>query len=507
MIPTTRPILPNGITARVESKEVNLLWGLKIPMRDGVHLNATVFMPQKMERPLPLIITLTPYIADGSTDVALYFAQQDYIFAMVDTRGRGNSEGECFPFLQEPNDAYDLVEGLAVQPWCNGQVGMWGMSYFGFTQWAALKGFPAHLKTISPAASAHPGVDFPSLGCILYPFSIQWLTNISGVTGNGKIFTAAPQFWIQKYTELQRKYLPFSQLDKLVGNPTPYFDFFNQHCRLDDPVIGDLVPTPQDYARFSLPILTITGHYDGAQPGALHYYRQHMKFGCPESKEKHFLVIGPWDHAAIRNPDVSYGGMSFGKASLLDMNRLHREWYDWTLKGAAKPTFLQKRVAYYVCGAEEWEYADSLEDVSSGTLSFFLGSPDGKANDVFRSGWLSAQPCSSAVGDSYVYDPLDTRLSDLERVSIAKPYLDQRYVLNLFGNGLVYHTEPFNEEIELSGCPRLSVWIQMDVVDTDFHAVLYEILADGTSILLTDSFLRARYRNSTEKAEWVSTLR
>src|SRR4029077_3375080 len=69
----------------------NMRWGVKIPMRDGVLLNATVFQPQAQKDPLPVIFTLTPYIGDSYTDRAMYFAQHGYVYALVDVRGRGNS--------------------------------------------------------------------------------------------------------------------------------------------------------------------------------------------------------------------------------------------------------------------------------------------------------------------------------------------------------------------------------------------------------------------------------
>jgi len=488
-------------TTEKVSKNVDLLWGVKIPMRDGVELNATIFLPQERPQPLPVILTLTPYIADGSTPRAMYFARNGYAYAMVDSRGRGNSGGEFEPLINEPQDGHDIVEWLAVQPWCDGKVTMWGGSYAGYDQWAALKENPTHLATIVPVAAAHPGVDFPVQYNICYPYEMQWLTLVSGVTGNSTIFNTS-EFWIQKFTELFRQNRPLMELDQIVGNTTSHFQTILNHTH-PDAYLDRMVPQPEDYARFNIPILTITGHYDGDQPGALHFYRQHMRYGNESCKQNHYLIIGPWDHAGTRTPQKEFGGLKFGDASMIDMNKLHKEWYDWTLKSGSKPEFLKERVAYYVCGAEEWKYAPSLEDISKEKWTLYLGSPDGKANDIFRSGTLNPGNDSPSASDSYVYDPLDTRIADFEQEEIKNPYTDQRYVLNLFGAGLVYHSQPFEEPVEISGCPRLQVWLSMDVPDTDFHALLYEIQPDGTSILLTDAQMRARYRQSLRKASLV----
>src|ERR1700760_1036374 len=108
------------------------------------------------------------------------------------------------------------------------------------------------------------------------------------------------------------------------------------------------------------------------------YYREHMKYGNAKSKSRHYLIIGPWDHAGTRTPRKEVGGLTFGDASMLDMNDLHRQWYDWTLKNGSRPEFLKSRVAYYVVGpgAEKWKYADDLEGIATEHRSLYLASQD-----------------------------------------------------------------------------------------------------------------------------------
>ena len=138
------------------SSDVDMTWGVKIPLRDGVKLNATLYRPHGQKEALPVVFTLTPYIGDSYTDRAMYFAGHGYVYALVDVRGRGNSEGEFEPFANEGRDGYDVTEWFAKQSYCNGKVTMWGGSYAGFDQWATAKEFPPHLATIVPAAAAHP---------------------------------------------------------------------------------------------------------------------------------------------------------------------------------------------------------------------------------------------------------------------------------------------------------------------------------------------------------------
>jgi uncharacterized protein len=478
----------------LRAQGIDLLWGVKIPMRDGVHLNATVFKPEAMPAPLPVIFTLTPYIADSYQDRATYFARHGYVYALVDVRGRGNSEGGFEPFANEARDGYDIVEWLARQPWSNGKVAMWGGSYAGFDQWAALKEHPPHLATIVPAAAAAAAVDFPFYNGMFASYIMQWLTFTSGKTGNPKQFGDST-FWTEKFRERYMRNLPFRELDQIVGNTSTVFQKWMDHPQPDG-YWDAMYPTPEQFAKIDIPILTITGHYDGDQAGAMHYYRDHMRYGSAAARDRHYLIVGPWDHAGTRTPNREVGGLKFGEASMLDLNNLHREWYDWTMKDGPKPAFLKQRVAYYVVGPEEWKYAASLEAVAAGTRTLFLNSTQSGANDALHSGSLAAEKPSSGPPDNYVYDPLDLRPGALETADNPNPLTDETEPLHLFGGGLIYSSAPFDEDTEISGNVRLEAWIAMDVPDTDFEVNLYEILPNGGSVLLTGDALRARYRES-----------
>jgi len=489
-------------SATKETPKIDLLWGQKVPMRDGVNLNATVFKPHDQKTPLPAVFTFTPYVSDTYQERATYFAKNGYAFALVDVRGRGNSGGAFEPFMNDGRDGHDVVEWLAKQPWCDGKVAMWGGSHAGFNQWSTLKEFPAHLSTIVPAAAAHMGVDFPFYKNIFGPYMIQWLTFTSGVTGNANLFNLS-EYWISKFSELFVSHAPFKDLGLIAGNASGILQKWIEHPTSDE-YWDSAIPTEEDYRRMSVPILTITGHYDGDQPGAMTFYRNHMKYGSPEAKKQHYIIIGPWDHPGTRTPKREFGGMAFGESSVLDMNDLHRQWYDWTMKKGEKPGFLKNRVAYYVPGAEVWKYADDLESIPTGTMKLFLDSSNGHTGDAFHSGTLSEKEPSGSAPDAFTYDPLDTRPASVYKKDYFPTFItDQRNALNLFGNGLVYHTEPFEAEMELTGFAKLSAWVEMDVPDTDFSAEVCEIREDGTSVLLTQDFMRARYRNSLRREELV----
>ena len=492
--------------------DYDIRWGVKIPLRDKVELNATLYfpkMPDGSAPKTPVIFTLTPYISDTYHARGAYFASHGYVFALVDVRGRGNSAGEFEPFAQEPRDGHDVVEWLAQQPFCDGKVAMWGGSYAGFDQWATAKEFPPHLATIVPAAAAHPPYDYPSLDNVGFLYDMQWFTHTSGRTGQQNLFGDS-KFWRTKFLDAYKKHIAFSTLDSFVGNPSKNFQRIIRHPMADAYYDG-MVPTQEQFKRILLPILTITGQYDGDELGAMTFYRDHMANASPETRAKHFLIIGPWDHAGTRTPTDEVGGVKFGPAAIVDLNDLHRQWYDWTMKNGAKPEFLKNQVAYYLLapgnsGANgEWKYTDNFANLIANPKTLYLDSKNGDANGVFRSGMLvEKQPNEGA--DQYVNDPMDT--SRGENVEGVEPKdktaaIDQSFALCIGKDGLVYHTGPLPKETPLVGCPKVSLWVSLDTPDTDLQADLYEIQPDGTSIALWNDVRRLRYRESLREAKLV----
>src|SRR5882724_5508624 len=388
--------------------EVDMQWGAKISLRDGVQLNATIIRPHGQKDPLPAIFTLTPYVADSYMDRAVYFAQHGYVYALVDVRGRGNSGGGFEPFANEPKDGHDVVEWLAQQPWCNGKVAMWGGSYAGFDQWATAKEFPSHLATIVPAAAAHPGLDYPSYNNIGMTYDVQWFTLTSGWAAQDKLF-GDQKFWRTKFLDAYKKHISFKSLDSFVGNPSANFQRVLKH-QMPDAYYEAMMPSREQFQKITLPIMTITGQYDGDELGALTYYRDHMANASPEARAKHFLIIGPWDHAGTRTPADEVAGVKFGRGAIVDLNDLHRQWYDWTMKAGPKPPFLKSQVAYYLLapgnsGANgKWKYADDFAALVANPKTFYFASKDGDANGAFRSGTLT-ESWSTTGADKFSYDP------------------------------------------------------------------------------------------------------
>ena len=153
-----------------------------ITLKDGCRLAARMWLPADAEtRPVPAVLEYIPYRKRDGTrgrDEPMhgYFAGHGYAAIRVDMRGSGESDGVLQDeYLQlELDDAVEVIDWIARQPWSDGRVGMYGGSYAGFTAWAAAKRRPGALKGIMVGAPAAPGIDVPMEGNIFLNFLYPW---------------------------------------------------------------------------------------------------------------------------------------------------------------------------------------------------------------------------------------------------------------------------------------------------------------------------------------------
>lgn len=133
-----------------------------IPMLDGVHLAADIWLPEEPGQ-YPALLTYLPYTKDlwGGNFYGDYFDGRGYALVLADFRGTGNSEGVNPSFVdpQEREDGYHIVEWLAAQDWCDGNVGVWGISYGGITAMSIASTQPPHLKAIIPISGTFDNFD------------------------------------------------------------------------------------------------------------------------------------------------------------------------------------------------------------------------------------------------------------------------------------------------------------------------------------------------------------
>ncbi len=475
----------------------------KIELSDGTNLSANIYKPANLEeKKLPVVLIVTPYVSDENHERGMFFAKNGYIFITVDCRGRGNSEGKFIPFENDAKDGKEVVDWIGKQSWSNGKVGMFGGSYRGMNQWFILKEFPENLKTIIPIASVGPGLDFPKYNNIFYPYMLRWLMLTSRNTMNVKLMGS--DFWEKKKEKMYTNNLPFSTYDSLVGFPKKVFQDWISHPS-HDAFWQRFYFSEKESKRINIPILSITGHFDADQPGALKYYNDHMEHGNSKAIKDHYIIIGPWNHSGTRRPKKEVGGVQFKENAVLKMNQLYLDWFNFTLKKGRKPSLLKDNVMYYVMGENKWKYAANLKAISNTTKEFFLSSLNGNADDVFSSGQLTKAPSTKdKEPDVFTYHPLaNGGIKNPSYLSENKEYLkDQSYVNDK--GVLIYHSSALKEDINVNGKIAFEGYISINAVDVDFEISVYEITENNESIFLQSDQLRARYRKSLEVPELVT---
>jgi len=271
----------------------------------------------------------------------------------------------------------------------------------------------------------------------------------------------------------------------MTGNASALFQEWLSHPEVG-PYWDSYNPTHDQYREITVPILTITGSYDDDQLGALEHYRQHLQHTTDTARALHYLIIGPWDHYRCGTPQLEFGGLRFGPESLLDLQKLYRQWYAWTLQGAPKPNFLLMPVAYYVMGAERWRYAQSLEAITSGHQLFFL---------------------APGPPDLYTYDPRNSDGPEIQAEAqiTSDSLVDTRFHEALGPHQFIYHTAPFAEDTEVSGFFELAAWIAIDCPDTDLYVSVFELTGQGSAIRLSTDVMRARYRGGLRSPKLIAT--
>ncbi len=480
------------------SQEVDIRLYQKIPMTDGTNLSANIYLPTSDQKSYPVVLIYTPYVNDEAIERGMYFAEKGYVFVTLDLRGRGNSEGVYQPFEKDGIDGYDAIQWISEQAWCNGNIGMMGGSYRGMVQWMTLKNKPKALKTIVPTAAVGPGIDFPKSGGIFSNYSLQWLNFTSGKGRNTNLFSNNI-FWESKATKKHKEHIPFRDWDMLaLGEKNSIFQKWISHPDLDE-YWQNFYPTPKEYESFDIPILTITGYFDGDQPGAMKYYKDHMQFGHPKIKLNHYLIIGPWSHAGTRNPVSEFGGLTFGSNSKLDMKKLHLDWFNWTLKNEEKPEFLKDRVCYYMMDENKWKYTNQFKNISNDTLTFYLSSPQSEARLLIDPGHLTPNKSFNKDSDFIINNPLDTtQVQTYEGLDFYKAPISIEEKRRI-----IYVSEALDSDTSIVGQFEVGLYLTLNVPDTDMSVQLHLINQIGETKYVGYDQLRLRYRNGLDIPEFA----
>lgn len=513
----------------------------------------------------PIVLIRTSYdkSADWIVEDSFYFTPRGYVVAIQDLRGRYNSEGiGQYYHVANPTagtDGYDTVEWLASQTWSNGRVGTTGGSHLAMVQTHMALYRPPHLCCIWPDIGPINGYHHHMRmgGAMQYHMfgALFWHAHEAqeirdDVAGTSTILDA-----MERMRELVY-WAPFKPgLTPLRVVPNLEKTLFDYYYRgeYDEYWSSECQDYERNFHRHAdIPGTYSGGWYDPYVIATTDYYTAMSK----QNKSPQRMIIGPWTHGSMRIRRSWAGEVDFGKAGMWGLERYHEErlrWFDRWLKEIPNGLEAEPPIRIFVMGGgdghrtpegklshggvwrseNEWplertqyttfflhtdqrlsrdlpgdddqparfsyDPGNPVPTVSGPVTGFFELAPLGEMSSTFWARYLKPrQRVRSIVEDG----PKDQREGP-GIVGAKPPYLP----LSARRDVLVFQTAPLPTEVEITGPISAKLWVSSSAVDTDFTAKLIDVYPpsvdypDGFDLILTDSIIRTRYRQSWEEPE------
>jgi hypothetical protein len=493
-----------------------------IPMRDGVRLHTMILVPKVITEDLPIIMLRTPYgIAGGERSLnGNLLAQEGYIFAFQDLRGRYTSEGQ-FEMLRpmrdkkdpkaidESTDAYDTVEWLLKNvPHNNGRVGMKGVSYPGWTTVMAMLDPHPALKAVSPQASPADmfiGDDFHHGGAFRLSYAFEYATLMESSKERVDFTFDEPDTysWYLKLGSLAHVN------EKYLHGTIPSWNNFATHPNWDAFWQRQAVAPYIDRPR--VPTLNVAGWWDQEDfYGPIKIYELLEK---RDSANLNYLVVGPWNHGGWGGATgQKLGPIDFGSPTALDFRTtIEAPWFAYWLKGKGKLKLAEATT--FEVGTNAWQNRESWPlktNVAARRLYFH---PMGRLSFD-----PPATPSDSGF-DAYVSDPANPvpyRVRPIHpsftRGSTWSRWLmdDQRFLKGRM-DVVNWETAPLKEDIVLAGNVIAHLFASTSGSDADWVVKLIDVYPEaepdstlrGYELMVANDVLRGRFRKSYEKPEAI----
>lgn len=492
--------------------------------RDGTKLSVNVTFPIGAgDGPWPVVVNYSGYdpsqpgLPPGES---LLYAVQGYVVVGVNMRGTGCSGG-AFEFMEtlQSTDGYDVVEALAHQPWSNGDVGMVGISYSGYSQLYVAATRPPHLRAITPLS---PYSD--TYSAILYPggilndgFAVEWATDRENgakprargwvrdrIDGGDVTCQRNQDLRLQSKPLLQRIYdTPFAEHEFDYLNTETFVDQIQVPTYLasqwqDEQTGGSAAnlmplfdPATKVFASF-----TNGTHVEPMAPSdvvnAMAFVDIYVGKKVP-SVSPLVAAVMPGElaktfraeahEASFAIPEIPFGDQptwAAAKAAWEAQPRVRLKW-----ENGANPGEEGLPIGRAVTRHDAWPppglQAESLYLHPDGELWTF---PTGIADGLARG------------ASSYTYDPTTKRRKTFgtNRDAAWGPHPDYRWDPLSEGNALSFLTEPYAEAVAYAGQGSVDLWLRSSASDTDLEVTLTEVRPDGHEVYIQSGWLRASHR-------------
>ncbi|MBI3825214.1 MAG: CocE/NonD family hydrolase [Candidatus Rokubacteria bacterium] len=538
--------------------DVVVMKNVMVPVRDGVRLAADVYLPARhgrparpgglVDAPVPALVERTPYSKDNGDRVelnGLWYAERGYAVVLQDVRGRYRSEG-TFGFLrQEAEDGYDSIEWIAAQPWCNGTVGTFGLSYGGWTQSTAAALNPPHLAAMwVDEAGANAWTS-----CLRHngAFEMRWLCWALWQGAKSHEAKADPVLERALASVNVREWLGRMPL-KRGASPLALIPAYEAWA-FDIATRGD-----GDDELWQPPGFNIERHWDGfrdcPQVHLSGWYDSYTRAtlenftGLGARKRGPVrCVMGPWIHSVKPLGQTFSGDVDFGAAAAIDHNEERLAFFDAALREMETAWTAGPPLRLFVMGggsgrrnaAGRLEHGGGWRDERQWPL------PRTRFTDFHLhpgGGLRPERPRAAEASSAWPFDPrhpvptIGGNMSSLvgllprpagageipveerERdvIGIAGAF-DQREDPRFFGcappwlplasrpDVLVFQTEPLGRDQEVTGPVTVRLWVSSDAPDTDVTVKLVDVYPpsadypNGFAMNVTDSILRLRWRH------------
>jgi putative CocE/NonD family hydrolase len=459
-----------------------------VPMRDGTVLRADVYKPSN-NGPFPVLVYRTPYgkhFAVESYQTHLRAVERGYAVVLQDVRGRYASDGMFDPYRHEGQDGYDSIEWAAAQPWSNGDVGTFGLSYPGAVQWLAAVESPPSLKAMVPAMTFSSPRNFFYMNGV---FDLSWLPWIyfniapdarvrAGLAGISTYEEAAVEWG--SVADDYLGHLPLGELP-FLNEEAPYYFEWLEHPP-EDPW-WEWAEIRGKYSKVSAAVLNLSGWYDESYgpEGAITNHNGLVK--SREADARSHLILGPWKHGVLETGESVVEEIDFGPAAAIEYDEVVLQFFDEYLKGEPDGLQDESPVRYFVMGKNEWRESAAWPPADVEVDPWCLSG-----------GMLAACLADSGAGVSVIEaDP---------RYPVRDPYddfgpHDYRELANR-DDVLTFDSEVLSEDLTVAGNALARVFVSCDCEDFDLWFRIQDVYPDGRAINMRSpgaEVLRASYRD------------
>ena len=460
---------------------------------DGATLSAIVVRKRDQKEKLPTALQYTIYSnLNWNTTVAINAAANGYVGVVADTRGKRLSPDEVIPREHDAKDVTAVIDWISKQPWSDGRVGMYGGSYVGFTQWAATKYMHPALKTIVPYAAHNPATGLPMENNIIITPNYQWSFHVTNNKTMDHSVYADWDHWENAYKELYTSGRAFKDIDKIEGTPNPWFQKHIQHPSYDE-YYQSFTPYGDDFKKIDIPVLSITGYFDGGAIAAMDYMKRHYAM---KPDAEHYLVTGPYDHGTAQGvPGEFYSNYKLDPvAHQKDTVALTFEWFDYIFHGAPKPALLKGKINYQLMGSNTWQHWDSYAELTQAAQTFHLST---KQNEQ---GYFSL---TAGAVDASKFNSLKVDMADRTEERNQASFQVNLEKIN-DATGLVYVTDAFDEPMELAGEITGNFALSINKRDADIGFNFYEIKENGEIVYFNNYKSRLSYAEDMSKRKLLT---